>query len=142
MEIQVLSLQSTEADRVKLTSGTAEIFGTEIITEQPYTFVGTKAAIFTYHGATLSVRGTPAVAYVAGETPMLSYANLHFTLEKIRQHAEDSQSKGPRVLLLGSEDAGKTSLAKILVGYSVRQGRNPVLVGLDPKDVTFPCFLD
>ena len=73
---------------------------------------------------------------------MLSYANLHFTLEKIRQHAEDSQSKGPRVLLLGSEDVGKTSLAKILVAYSVRQGRNPVLVGLDPKDVSFPCLLD
>ncbi len=79
-------------------SGTAEIFGTEIITEQPYTVVG------------------------------------------IRQHAEDSQSKGPRVLLLGSEDAGKTSLAKILLGYSVRQGRTPVLVGLDPKDVTFPLL--
>ena len=73
---------------------------------------------------------------------MLSYANLHFTLEKIRQQAEDSQSKGPRVLLLGSEDAGKTSLAKILVGYSVRQGRNPVLVGLDPKDVACPYLLD
>ena len=116
-------------------SGTAEIFGTEVVTEQPYTFVGTKAAIFTYQGATISVRGSPAVAYVAGETPMLSYANLHFALEKIRQNAEDNQSNGPRVLILGSEDAGKTSLAKILVGYSVRQGRSPVLVGLDPKKV-------
>ena len=117
-------------------SGTAEIFGTEIVAEQLYTFVGTKAAIFTYHGATITVRGAPAVAYVAEETPMLSYANLHFALEKIRQHAEDSQSKGPRVLILGSEDAGKTTLAKILVGYSVRQGRNPILIGLDPKEVS------
>jgi polyribonucleotide 5'-hydroxyl-kinase len=116
-------------------SGTAEIFGTEIVTELPYSFVGTKAAIFTYHGATISVRGTPAVAYVAEETPMLSYANLHFALEKIRQSAEDTQSNGPRVLILGSEDAGKTSLTKILVGYAVRQGRSPVLVGLDPKQV-------
>lgn len=95
----------------------------------------TKAAIFTYHGATLSVRGSPTVAYVAGETPMMSYANLHFTLEKLRQHAEDSSSNGPRVLILGSEDAGKTSLAKILTGYAVRQGRKPILVGLDPKQV-------
>jgi polyribonucleotide 5'-hydroxyl-kinase len=120
---------------LKLISGTAEIFGTEIVTEQLYTFVGTKAAIFTYHGATIFVRGAPSVAYVAGETPMLSYANLHFALEKSRQNAEDSQTKGPRVLILGSEDAGKTTLAKILVGYSVRQGRSPVLVGLDPKEV-------
>ena len=75
------------------------------------------------------------MAYVAGETPMTSYVNLHFTLEKFRQLAEDAQAKGPRVLILGSEDAGKTSLAKILVGYAVRQGRSPVLVGLDPKQV-------
>ena len=122
----------------ELVSGTAEIFGTEMVGEQTYTFVGTKAAIFTYHGASLSVRGSPSVAYVAGETPMTSYANLHFALEKLRQQAEDSQSGGPRVLILGSEDAGKTSLAKILTSYAVRQGRNPILVGLDPKQVCHP----
>ena len=105
------------------------------MTEQTYSFVGTKAAIFTYHGANISVRGSPAVSYVAGETPMLSYANLHFALEKLRQNAEDTQSKGPRVLILGSENAGKTSLAKVLTSYSVRQGRTPILVGLDPKQV-------
>jgi polyribonucleotide 5'-hydroxyl-kinase len=122
----------------KLVSGTAEIFGTEIVTEQTYTFVGTKAAIFTYHGATISVRGSAAVSYVAEDTPMMSYANLHFTLEKLRQQSEDSQSQGPRILLLGSEDAGKTSLTKILTGYAVRQGRKPIVIGLDPKQVTPP----
>ena len=122
-------------------SGAAEIFGTEIVTEQTYTFVGTKSAIFTYHGATLSVRGSPSVAYVAEETPMLTYANLHFALEKSRQMAEEKQSNGPRVLILGSEDAGKTSLAKILAAYSFRCGRNPVLVGLDPKQVAISLFV-
>lgn len=120
----------------KLLSGTAEIFGTEILSEQTYTFVGTKAAIFTYHGASLSVRGSPKVAYVGGETPMMSYANLHFTLERLRQQAENSREKGPRVLILGAVDAGKSTLAKILTGYAVRQGRTPILVGLDPKQVS------
>src|ERR1700737_3498073 len=119
----------------KLVSGTAEIFGTEIVSEQTYTFVGTKAAIFTYHGATVSVRGSAAVSYVAEETPMMSYANLHFTLERLRQQSDDGQSQGPRVLILGSEDAGKTSLTKILTAYAVRQGRKPIVVGLDPKQV-------
>lgn len=129
-------------DLSKLLSGTAEIFGTEIVTEQTYTFVGKKAAIFTYHGATLSIKGSPNVAYVAEETPMLSYANLHFALEKLRQLADDNQSKGPRVLIIGSEDAGKTSLTKILISYAVRQGRKPIVVGLDPKQVLlFTCFL-
>ena len=106
-----------------------------MVSEQTYTFVGTKVALFTYHGASLSVRGSPNVAYVAGETPMMSYANLHFALERLRQQAEDSQSKGPRVLILGSVDAGKSSLAKILTNYAVRQGRTPILVGLDPRQV-------
>jgi len=122
-----------------LVSGAAELFGAEIVPEQTYTFVGTKAAIFTYHGATLSVRGSPSVAYIAEETPMTSYANLHFLLEKLRQHAEDDHSQGPRVLILGSEDAGKTSLAKILTNYATRQERRPVLVGLDPKQVPLQC---
>ena len=64
---------------------------------------------------------------------MMSYANLHFALQKSRQHAEDTQSRGPRVLILGSENAGKTTLAKILIGYAVRQGSSPIVVGLDPK---------
>jgi polyribonucleotide 5'-hydroxyl-kinase len=66
---------------------------------------------------------------------MISYANFHFALEKLRQKAEENRSSGPRVLILGSEDAGKTSLAKILTSYSIRQGRCPVLIGLDPKQV-------
>jgi len=66
---------------------------------------------------------------------MLSYANLHFALERKRQAAEDTHTSGPRVLILGSEDAGKTSLAKILTGYSIRQGRTPTVVGLDSKQV-------
>jgi hypothetical protein len=83
-----------------LVSGTAELFGADIVPKQTYTFIGTKAAIFTYHSATLSIRGSPSVAYIAEETPMMSYANLHFLLEKLRQHAEDDHSQGPRVLIL------------------------------------------
>lgn len=106
------------------------------MTEQVYSFVGTKAAVFTYHGASLSVRGTPSVAYTADETPMICYANLHFALEKQRQLAQENLSRGPRVLIVGSEHAGKTTLAKILVAYAGRQGRTPVLVGLDPREAS------
>ena len=102
--------------------------------------MGKKAAIYTYHGVTLHVKGAPSVAYVAEETPMLSYANLHFALEKLRQISEDTRSRGPRVLILGSEDAGKTSLTKILTSYATRQGRKPIVVGLDPKQVRASYF--
>lgn len=37
-------------------------------------------------------------------------------------------------MIIGPEDAGKTSLTKILTAYAVRQGRKPCVVNLDPKE--------
>ncbi|EPS32593.1 hypothetical protein PDE_07553 [Penicillium oxalicum 114-2] len=141
--------------RVKLLTGTAELFGTELAESQTYTFTGTKAAIYTWHGCSLEISavdtgsnatsdGVNAVAghgaggcqseYTAEETPMMEYANLHFALETMRQEAQGSGKDGPRVLLLGPEDAGKTSLAKILTAYSTKSGRQPLVVNLDPTE--------
>mmetsp|Transcript_7874 Transcript_7874/g.11236 ORF Transcript_7874/g.11236 Transcript_7874/m.11236 type:complete len:641 (-) Transcript_7874:246-2168(-) len=38
---------------------------------------------------------------------------------------------GPRVLLVGPPDCGKTSLARVLTSYAVKLGRTPILVDLD-----------
>ncbi|KAF3483129.1 uncharacterized protein GIQ15_02453 [Arthroderma uncinatum] len=143
------------AVRVKLLSGTAELFGTELATSQTYTFSGTKAAIYTWHGCTLEVTAGDSVAvggvgsapvppgsgsggcqveYTAEETPMVDYANVHFALETMRDEAKANGRGGPRVLILGPEDAGKTSLAKILTGYATKMGRQPFVVNLDPSE--------
>ena len=37
-------------------------------------------------------------------------------------------------MIIGPEDAGKTSLAKLLAGYAIRMGRKPCVVNLDPKE--------
>ncbi|KAJ5246290.1 hypothetical protein N7468_001273 [Penicillium chermesinum] len=140
--------------KVKLLSGTAELFGTELAELQTYTFTGTKAAIFTWHGCeievspsdtgvnptdnTTSLAGQGAggcqIEYIAEETPMVEYANLHFALETMREEAQESGKDGPRVLLLGPENAGKTSLAKILTSYATKIGRQPLVVNLDPTE--------
>ncbi|OJJ50889.1 hypothetical protein ASPZODRAFT_126856 [Penicilliopsis zonata CBS 506.65] len=146
--------------RVKLLAGTAELFGTELAPSQTYTFSGTKAAIYTWHGCTLEVNAGDAVSsldgflpgevngsaarglsaggcqseYTAEETPMVEYANVHFALEEMRQQAKAAGRDGPRVLILGPEDAGKTSLAKILTAYGVKSGRQPIVVNLDPSE--------
>ncbi|KAL1967949.1 hypothetical protein VTN77DRAFT_2366 [Rasamsonia byssochlamydoides] len=144
--------------RVKLLAGTAELFGTELAQSQTYTFSGTKAAIYTWHGCTLEVSAGDPVPlpngfagangmargqgtggcqseYVAEETPMVEYANVHFALETMRQEAQSSGGKdGPRVLILGPEDAGKTSLTKILTSYATKMGRQPIVVNLDPTE--------
>ncbi len=61
---------------------------------------------------------------------MTEYANLHFALEEIR----NSQPHGPRVMVVGPNNSGKTSLVKILAGYAVRMGRSPVVVNTDPAE--------
>ncbi|KAL8690779.1 MAG: hypothetical protein Q9218_003853 [Villophora microphyllina] len=119
---------------IKLLVGTAEIFGTELAQKQTYTFSGTKAAIYTWHGCTIEVAGDCQVEYLAEETPMASYANLHLALENLRNEAASSGRDGPRVLVLGPEDAGKTSLVKLLTAYATRCGRQPLAVNLDPKE--------
>lgn len=40
-------------------------------------------------------------------------------------------SIGPRVILVGPADSGKTSLARVLTSYAIKMGRNPILVDLD-----------
>ncbi|KAM5439018.1 Cleavage polyadenylation factor subunit clp1 [Microsporum canis] len=141
--------------KVKLLSGTAELFGTELALSQTYTFSGTKAAIYTWHGCTLEVTEGESVAtgvvgsapvppgsgsggcqveYTAEETPMIDYANVHFALETMRDEAKAQGRGGPRVLIVGPEDAGKTSLAKILTGYATKMGRQPFVINLDPSE--------
>lgn len=140
----------------QLLTGTAELFGTELAESQTYTFSGTKAAIYTWHGCELEISAggtvtgsttldgvTPSAGHGAGgcqseytaeETPMIEYANVHFALETMRQDAQESGKDGPRVLLLGPENAGKTTLAKILTAYATKVGRQPLVVNLDPTE--------
>lgn len=65
---------------------------------------------------------------------MTSYVNLHLALEKYRDDASAQGRDGPRVLVLGPENAGKTSLVKLLSAYATRAGRQPVAVNLDTKE--------
>ena len=118
---------------IKLQSGTAEFFGTELAPSSSYTFQGTKGAIYTWHGCKLEVMGEVESEYIAEETQMMSYANAHFALETLREKSLQTGELGPRVLVVGPENAGKTSVVKILTSYAVKFGRQPVVVNLDPR---------
>jgi polyribonucleotide 5'-hydroxyl-kinase len=81
---------------------------------------------------------------------MAAYANLHIAFEQMRVRAlraihgspvseEDANanSEPPRVLILGPENSGKTTVCKILTNYAVRAGQewSPLLVNVDPSEV-------
>lgn len=67
-------------------------------------------------------------------------ANIHTKFQYSEEHpsnsnssASDTLKEGPRVLVVGPTDSGKTSLVKTLISYAIKLGRNPMLVDLDPK---------
>ncbi|KAI9906177.1 hypothetical protein PsorP6_004749 [Peronosclerospora sorghi] len=116
---------------IRLKSGSAELFGVELAIDREYTFRDRKLAIFTWYGCTLEVRGTPEVAYSSEETPMDSYLNIHAQLQRRRELAKAKQTAGPRVLVCGPVDSGKSTLTQILLNYALRLGEKPTLVELD-----------
>ncbi|KAI0111491.1 Clp1-domain-containing protein [Daldinia grandis] len=125
---------------IKLISGTAEKDGTELAPNTPYTFTATKTKINTWHGCTLEI-SSPTGNYdaytsepTAEETPMVSYLNLHFKLEALRAAAEKTRQMGPRILVVGPPNAGKTSLVKMLTGWATRMGRQPLVVNTNCRE--------
>ncbi|XP_062532025.1 protein CLP1 homolog isoform X2 [Bombyx mori] len=113
-------------------SGYAELFGTELVKGKPYEFhTGAKVAVFTWHGCTIELRGKTEVSYVAKETPMIVYLNVHAALEQQRVAAEQENTRGPVTMIVGPADVGKSTLSRILLNYAVRMGRRPIYVDLD-----------
>ncbi|KAF4555445.1 mRNA cleavage and polyadenylation factor clp1-like protein [Elsinoe fawcettii] len=119
--------------KIRLLKGTAEIFGTELAPNAIYTFSGLKAAVFTWEGCQLEVQGEAESEYVGSETDaMVEWLNVHGMLDTLREDA--GSNGGPRVLILGSESSGKSSLAKCLTAYAIKVGRTPTFINLDPRE--------
>ncbi|CAJ0952851.1 unnamed protein product, partial [Mesorhabditis belari] len=121
---------------LELINGSAEVFGSVVEKNKKYIFPpGARVAVFTWKKATVELIGT-ANAYVSPETPMIMYINLHAALEQLRRIADNPTEKdrvgqGPRIMLVGPTDVGKSTLSRILCNYAVRQNRSPIFVDLD-----------
>lgn len=101
--------------------------------------------------ALVHVTGRPSTEYVSEETPMAAYANVHIAFEQMRVRAlrilhgspasdddASANAEPPRVLVLGLDNSGKTTVCKILTNYAVRAGQNwsPTLINVDPSEVS------
>jgi polyribonucleotide 5'-hydroxyl-kinase len=121
---------------VKLTNGDAELRGTELAPNQTYTFSGYKGAIFTWQGCTLEVLGEAESEYLGQETEYaVEWLNVHGMLETLRNQAVAAgvQGEGPRVLVVGPDSVGKSSMVRSLAAWGVRVGRTPTVLNLDPR---------
>lgn len=62
---------------------------------------------------------------------MVSVANLHGALERLRAKAKAACGAGPRVMVVGPANVGKSTVARTLGSYSARTGGRPLYVDLD-----------
>ncbi|KAJ3108474.1 hypothetical protein HDU97_001181 [Phlyctochytrium planicorne] len=123
-----------ETVHLKLKSGIAEIFGAELAVDLQYTFSGQKLAVFSWSGCVLEIAGQCTVDYTAGETPMNSYFLVHVALEQLREAAAASGGYGPKVMVVGPSDVGKSTLCRILLNYAVKAGRSSLFVDIDTNE--------
>ncbi|XP_005098564.1 polyribonucleotide 5'-hydroxyl-kinase Clp1 [Aplysia californica] len=125
-------VESKASVEIEMVDGQAEMFGTELAKNKKYQYLsGAKVAVFTWHGCTIKVKGKTEVAYISKETPMVTYVNTHAAMEQMRERADAENTRGPRMLVVGPQDVGKSSFCRILVNYAVRLGRSPVLADID-----------
>ncbi|KAM5581470.1 hypothetical protein ABKV19_010608 [Rosa sericea] len=83
--------------------------------------------------------GTTETDYTADETPNISYVNVHAVLDARRNRAKtlssddpnSPQAQGPRVIVVGPSDSGKSTLSKMLLSWAAKQGWKPTFVDLD-----------
>ncbi|KAF4104981.1 polyribonucleotide 5'-hydroxyl-kinase Clp1 [Onychostoma macrolepis] len=125
-------VEAGERVQLELLSGLGEVFGSELNRNKKYTFgPGSKIAVFTWHGCSVALSGKTEVAYISKDAPMLLYLNTHAALEQMRRQAEKENDRGPRVMVVGPTDVGKSTVCRVLLNYAVRLGRRPTLVELD-----------
>ncbi|CCE62776.1 hypothetical protein TPHA_0D01350 [Tetrapisispora phaffii CBS 4417] len=122
---------------VKIIHGIAEIFGTELANNKDYVFQNFKFSIFAVEdvelqwrcmelvGTNLSVQENITAKYIY---------NLHFALEKLRAASFD----GPKIMIVGNSNTGKTSLTRTLCSYAIKyKTYQPLFVNLNPAEGIF-----
>lgn len=67
---------------------------------------------------------------------MISYQNLHLLLQGLRSEAGPGKkyTTGPRIMIAGPHSVGKTTLARTLTAYAVKNGGQPLVVNTDPRE--------
>ncbi|KAK1242872.1 hypothetical protein MKX08_005684 [Trichoderma sp. CBMAI-0020] len=124
---------------LKVLAGTAEKDGVELALRNAYTFSGVRSKILTWHGCELEIEGrcdSDSVAEYLNPivNPATSHINLHARLSDLRVDATRQRREGPRVLVVGPPNSGKTTLAKTLTSYATRQGYQVITVNANPRD--------
>jgi polyribonucleotide 5'-hydroxyl-kinase len=145
---------------ITLQAGSCELHGAELaVNGKPLVLMdgGYQLSFFTWYGCTIDVCADdhPIVSYVVTDDDTaaccnIAYVNTHAQLEACRDEAfasnnssddntnetnnNSNKKHGPRVLIVGPPECGKSTLAKTLVAYATKVGRTPLWVDLNPHN--------
>lgn len=137
LEVPFLGTKQETICKIELKKGSCELWGVELALQKTYILDGGfKAALFTWHGCVVDITCEHLdISYTSDETSAnVAFVNTHAQLEALRDEAAVSNTTGPRVLIVGPSESGKSCLAKVLVAYATKLGRTPLWVDLDPND--------
>lgn len=122
---------------IRIKSGIAEIFGTELANDIEYEFRNFNFSVLAVEDVSLEWKcpemSSQNLRVVSNTTSKFVY-NLHFALEKMRC----SSFEGPRVIVIGSEGSGKTALCRTLCSYAIKfKPFQPMFINLNPQEGIF-----
>ncbi|CAN7059670.1 hypothetical protein IGI04_015818 [Brassica rapa subsp. trilocularis] len=141
-----IQVPQISALKLRVLHGKVEIFGSELPRNTWLTFPPLQQfAVFTWYGATFEIDGVTETDTISDETPMISYLNVHNSLQVQRHRVTSStrdydSSQGPRVIIVGDTDSGKSTLAKMLLSWAAKDGCKPTFVDLNigQSSITIP----
>ena len=68
---------------------------------------------------------------------MTRYMEIHYELLNLRKLAFEECRTGPRVAIVGSDQAASQNISRLLLNYSGKYGMDPIFVDLDPENTIF-----
>ncbi|KAL4486056.1 hypothetical protein ABPG72_003990 [Tetrahymena utriculariae] len=129
------NINNEDGLKLFLKEGTAEIFGRELPQYTIQQFQkGDRFSIFTWTGCVLYLEYMNDSDFFQStdESQYPIYANINQYLHELRSQAQDQRKIGPKILICGPNQSGKTTVSKTLTNYCCKLGWTPVLVDLDP----------
>lgn len=122
---------------IKILDGIGEVFGTELANDIEYVFQDWAFSVYAVEEINLEWKCAGLPTSDLDIEPNLTanqVYNLHFALEKLRNSSFD----GPKVLVVGGTNTGKTALCRTLASYTIKfKTYQPLFINLNPNEGIF-----
>ncbi|SCA48596.1 clp1-related protein, putative [Plasmodium ovale] len=133
IKIRILSNHALNKNE-KNTPCTAEIFGKELIVDKDYHFgFNEKFSIYTFTGCVIQIKGKTLQEYESKNSTLKDYLSLSYILDAYRKLAKKKKTVGPRILITGNNNSGKSSVSMLLLNYALKSGFKPIYIETDTK---------